>query len=208
MPNYSTFTALSVFYREINDRITWMPTGEGLWKPQNINRFSTKGVEAEFNLDADGFISTRLGAIYLIARQINQELVYSYYDWTADTTHNEFEETERIAAFVPAFAFSLDLDLAMPKGFFLHIGNAYTSKRYNHYENWSNYPEISMDVKTLKSSYILDTHLSCEFFNKLELTAGIRNLLDTGYSTQFGNSIYDRDYPMPGRTYFAEIGWR
>ncbi len=207
-PVYYLYTALSIFNREIKDRIAWMPTKEGLWRPQNINYIGIKGVETEIKAKPGQLLRISLAATYLLARQRNKELIYCEYDWVTGETKMEFEERERDAAFVPKFAMSIKLDFTLSNDLSLNITNSYVSPRRNYYENWVNYPEITMDTKTLKGYYLLNFNVTRKFLKKAGLTLGVKNLFNIDYATQFGNSIYDRDYPMPKREVFAELTWR
>ncbi len=203
-PKYNLFTALSLFRRETNDRIAWLPTKEGLWKPQNVNYVIINGIETEMRTKIAKDFGIILDATYLFARQKNQELVY--YDFINNTM--EFQEIERDAAFIPDFTASVKCDYAVAHGFFFNICLNYTSARTNYYENWSALPVISMDTKRIGPCFLVDLNVRKEFLEHLNLKFGIKNLFDRKYAVQFGNSIQDKDFPMPRRTIFGEISWQ
>lgn len=202
-PIYNLFTGFSLFMRDINDRITWLPTKDGLWRPQNVNYLRTMGLESEIYFKLRDNIKVNLNATYLFARQKNNEL--TYYDFI--TSEMVFKEVERRAAFIPDFMSSLGFDYLLGKGRNLNFSIKYTSNIQNYYENWNNLPDIAMDTKKLNAYFLINLNLNQRLFEHLIISLGVKNLLDKGYSTQFGNGIYDRDYPMPKRTFFGEISW-
>ncbi|MGB9721478.1 MAG: TonB-dependent receptor [bacterium] len=202
-PVYNLFAGFSVFFREINDRITWLPTKDGLWKPQNVNHIKITGFETEINTKLSDYLKISFDGTYLIATQKNQELVY--YDFI--NSEMQFQDIERKSAFIPSLTLSVKFDFHFSENMSLNLSTDYTSTRVNYYENWSFLPVISMDTKTLKGYYLVNLSLRRRFFKHLGLILGVKNLLDTSYSIQFGNSIFDKDYPMSRRTAFGEITW-
>ncbi len=202
-PVYNLFAGFSLFLRDIKDRITWLPTKDGLWKPQNVNYLRIAGTEAELHLKLTNNLKITFDGTYLFARQKNQELIY--YDFI--TSEMEFQEIEREGAFIPPLTFSIKIDHKIKKDLFLNFNTEYTSRRFNYYENWNNLPEITMDTKELKLYYLVNVHLRKKIFENLILSLSIKNLFDTHYGVQFGNGLNDRDYPMPGRTFIAGISW-
>ncbi len=203
-PFYKIFTAMSFFLREINDRITWLPTVDGFWKPQNINHIRITGLEIEFHTKLKDRIKISIDGTYLFARQRNRELVY--YDFI--NSDMEFQEIERSAAFIPSFMFSTKFEYQINPDLVLNIKTDYTGARCNYYENWTELPTIFMDTKRLSPYLLVNLNLHKTFFEHLGLNFGIKNLFDSAYAIQFGNSIDDKDYPMPRRTLFGEILWK
>ncbi|MGQ9818053.1 MAG: TonB-dependent receptor [bacterium] len=202
-PIYKIFTATSFFWRNINDRITWLPTREGLWKPQNVNYVKIAGLETEIHTKLKDCITITLDGTYLLARQRNRELVY--YDFI--NSDMAFQEVERTAAFIPPFILSTRLEYEINPNLAINLKIDYTGARLNYYEDWSELPSISMDTKKLKPYLLVNLNLHKRFFEHLGLRFGIKNLFDAAYAVLFGNSIDDRDYPMPRRTVFGEISW-
>ena len=60
-------------------------------------------------------------------------------------------------------------------------------------------------TKTLDSYLILNTSISKTMFKFLKLSVGAKNLFDQDYATQFGYTMNDLDYPMPGRTFSGRL---
>lgn len=203
-PAYSLFTTIAIFFREINDRITWLPTKEGLWKPQNINYTKIAGLETEIHIKLNDQLKITFDGTYLFARQKNRELIY--YDYM--TSEMEFQENERVAAFIPQVSISARFEYQINPRLSINLKTDYTGSRLNYYENWSALPVISMDTKRLEPYLLVNLNLHKKFFEHLGLTCGIKNLFDCAYAIQFGNSMDDKDYPMPKRTIFGEISWK
>lgn len=202
-PFYRIFTAISFFWRNINNRITWLPTREGLWKPQNVNYIKIAGLEAEIRTKIKDCIKITFDGTYLFARQKNRELVY--YDFI--NSDIEFQEIERSAAFIPSVMFSTRFEYQISPTLVLNLKTDYTGARWNYYENWTELPTISMDTKRLRPCLLVNLNLHKTFFDHFGLNFGIKNLFDSAYAIQFGNSIDDKDYPMPRRTVFCEVLW-
>jgi outer membrane cobalamin receptor len=200
------FSVLSLYVRNIKDRIFWLPGEDGMWQPQNVNYISIKGLEIELHSKVSEMITISLEGAYVDARQRNSEIVYDYYDWIADTSLTIGEEIERDAVFTPKFTVSSTVNLRLPLESFLSLTGIYAGKRVNYYANYSdNYPHVVMNTKILDAYVVVNAVLSKKFFTFLTLSLGTKNLFDTDYALQFGNSIEDLDFPMPGRTIFAQL---
>jgi len=197
-----TRAGLSLFSRVIHDRIAWLPTQAGLWRPQNVNRMNFLGLEWEGHGDYLDLIRIDNELTYIRARQRNRELVYF------DGTQTVFEDVERPAAFVPAFAVSSRWTINLTDAAALNLAIVYTSARKNYYENWDGYPDISIDTKNLSAYVRFDLGGSVTIYERLSINAGCKNLLDEQYATQFGNTTADLDYPMPPRTVYLQLSWR
>lgn len=204
-PLPTIFAAFSLFTRSIKDRIAWLPAANGLWQPQNINHLSVRGIDFEMNNRLSGLIDIHLEGSYLYTRQKNNEIVYDFYDWTVDTSLTIIEQVERKAAFTPKYSASARLDFNFPYGFNFNVEGLFVAEQVNYYANYDEYPDITMDTKTLDSYVVLNAGISKYVSRHLRLSVGAKNLLDASYAKQFGNSISDLDYPMPGRLFFARI---
>ncbi len=197
-----TTTGLSLFSRVIHDRIAWLPTQAGLWRPQNVNRMSFLGLEWESRGQYRDIILVDNELTYIRARQRNRELVYY------DGTQTNFQDIERPAAFVPALAISSRWTVNLTRGAGLNLAVLYTSARKNYYENWDGYPDIAIDTKNLSAYIRFDLGAVVTIYERLSASAGCKNLLDEQYATQFGNTTSDLDYPMPPRTVYLQLNWR
>ncbi|UCD06345.1 MAG: TonB-dependent receptor [candidate division WOR-3 bacterium] len=204
-PLPSLFAAVSFFLRTVRDRIAWLPQDNNLWQPQNVNYLAIRGLDLELKHQIANFLEHTVELTYLDARQTNDEIVYDYYDWIADTSLTIYEEVERPAAFTPDFTISSVLNFKLPKDLGFTISGQYESRKVNYYANYDAYPVVSMDEKVLDDYIVINAVVNKQIFNRISLSAGIKNLFDTNYSLQFGNTMEDRDYPMPGRMYFVQF---
>jgi len=204
-PVANTFAALSLFMRSVNDQIAWLPGEDNMWQPRNVNYISVKGMDFEFRTQFNEFIRFGIEGSYLYARQRNNEIVYDFYDWNADTGRTVIEAVERDAAFIPDYTASATLEFGLFHKTFLFIKGLFMDERVNYYVNYEDAPVISMDTKRLQPYTVFDVGLSKEFFSCVSISCGVKNLLDRRYALQFGNSMSDFDYPMPGRIFFCRV---
>ncbi|MDH4210465.1 MAG: TonB-dependent receptor [candidate division WOR-3 bacterium] len=204
-PRPNLFAAASLFLRSVKDRIAWLPEANNLWQPQNVNFLTIRGFDLELKHQIADFVEHNLEFTYLNARQKNDEIVYDYYDWVADTSLTISEEIERSAAFTPEYSVSSTFSFTLPGDFGLSISGQYASRRINYYANYDDYPAVYMDMKTLDDYLVVNAAISKKIFKNTRLTVGVKNMFNKEYSLQFGNAVEDRDYPMPGRVYFAQF---
>lgn len=203
-PSPALFTAISLFARSVKDRISWLPVDNGMWQPQNVNYISVKGLDFEVNNQINEIVGIHVEGSYLYSRQKNDEVVYDFYDWIADTGLTIIEEVEREATFTPKYSASAKFDFKLPHEFGFNIAGLSVTEQVNYYAHYHEDGSVSMDTKLLDSYLILNIGISKAMFKFLKLSIGAKNVLDTKYATQFG-SLDDLDYPMPGRTYFARL---
>jgi outer membrane cobalamin receptor len=200
--------AISLFMRDVDDRIAWMPDTGNLWMPQNINELSIAGIDLEWSGEITAFFDLLFEGTYLAAIQKNDEIVYDFYDWVADTGLTIINEIERDAAFVPQYILQCTQHIDAPFSFNIVLSEMYVGDTKNYYTNYDNYPVVTMDEKIMDDYMLLDASITKNFNRFCSLTLGVRNVLDTEYVTQFGYSMDDLDYPMPGRTFFLNINAR
>jgi len=198
-PLYNLSGALSLFMRNVKDRIFWLPSENGMWQPQNVNYISIKGLDVEIHTKMNRLIDLSLEGTLLNARQRNSEVVY------ADTIETIIKEIERDAAFTPKYSISSKITFNLSDKFTLNLAETYVARKVNYYPNYDDAPNVSMDIKKLDGYFLLNGCIQKELFKYLSLTIGIKNFFATEYATQFGNSMGDRDYPMPGRQYFIQL---
>jgi outer membrane receptor for ferrienterochelin and colicin len=182
-----------------------MPGADNIWQPQNLNYMHIGGLDLEIKHQISRFVDYGIQATYLNSRQKNEEVVYSFYDWMNDTSLTIVEEIERRAAFTPKLTLSSKINFSLPSGINLNIVSQYVSGRFNYYPNYDDYPNVHMVSKKLGSYIVINTSLRKTLHRHISVTAGIKNVTDTEYALQFGNTIDDLDYPMPGRTFFIRV---
>ncbi|MBN2621101.1 TonB-dependent receptor [candidate division WOR-3 bacterium] len=204
-PLHAMFGAVSLFMHDIKDRIAWMPDTGGMWMPQNINELSIIGLDCEYQGRLTRFVDLALQGTYVTAIQMNDEIVYDFYDYVADTSLTIIQEIERDAAYIPRYTLKFTQHLHAPCSFDIDLSEMYVSETRNYYTNYDRSPAVSMDEKIIDAYMLFNASVTKTFGTSILLTAGVKNALNTDYATQFGYSIDDLDYPMPGRTYFLNI---
>jgi vitamin B12 transporter len=207
-PRQHMFGAVSIFLRNIKDRIAWIPDTGGMWMPQNINELSIAGIDLEYRGQFSWFLDLGVQGTYLTATQRNDEIVYYIYDWVADTGLIIIQDIERDAAFVPQYALKFSQHFHAPYEVDFDLSELYISEIRNYYTNYDSYPVVSTDEKIIDDYMLFNVSVTKSFGRLISLTIGVKNALDAEYATQFGNSIADFDYPMSRRTYFLNIGAR
>ena len=131
--------------------------------------------------------------------------MYDFYDSVADTGRTIIEEVERVAAFTPRYRLSAGVVVTIPHDFVLALTGVLVAEQVNYYPSYENYPHVSMDEKVLDGYYVMNLNVTKSLFNTLTCGVGVRNIFDVGYATQFGFTIDDLDYPMPGRLVYAHV---
>lgn len=187
--------SLAVFRRHSKDMIAWAPMGEnGVWLPFNINRHVAAGFEARSTV-LSGPWKVHLGYSYLHGEQTNREVVYS--DWMTGEVHTE--SVKRTAAYTPRHSATLDA-IYQGRRFLGTLAAAYQGRRVSYYPDYATAaPEVTMAEKRLPGRLVVNAKIGWRR-SRLMPYLVVRNLLNTSYAGQFGNSIEDGNYPMPGRT--------
>lgn len=190
--------SLSGFYRRVTDKIAWVPTGN-LWSPENINRVESYGGEVELRGKIFDLLSLDLNYTYLDPKSINQKPVY--YDTTTKTYR--FEDFDWPLINTPKHSASLrvSIDLLLIRA---GISYRYTGRRYCFYPDYSQFPEITYQEKSIAPSAKTDLFLSLTAGN-FTISFIVFNLTDRTDPIQFGNTIDDHDYPQAGRSFRFEL---
>jgi outer membrane receptor protein involved in Fe transport len=191
----------SVFLRRTSDIISWQPYTGGLWRPANIDSSRHLGAELSFGLKPLGGLEIRANTTWLSASQVRRELVYS--DWLIGV--DRFEFRTRQAAFIPVLSANAEVGYRFKFGTRLSVTGRYSGERLNYYPNWDSAPVVRMETKRLPAFAKLDAAVTQTLFEHWDLSLRLINLLDAKYSEQFGNSVRDLDYPMPGRTLAIQL---
>ncbi len=198
--NFGTF-GVTAFYRDVTDKIAWQPGASGTWRPVNVNSVTIGGAEASLSIQPVTGVKLEVDLTAQSATQRNRELVYS--DMLADSI--VFADVERRSAYVPQHTGGVTGLFGLPLQTTATLRLHYSGDRLNYYEDYANYPAVQMTAKTLPSSWTIDAGIFREFGPYLKFGVGAKNLFDEKYALQFGNTVKDRDYPMPGRSFFAQI---
>jgi outer membrane receptor for ferrienterochelin and colicin len=191
----------SGFRTKTEDLIAWAPDTAGYWYPANIDRSNILGSELKLKLQPYELVSLDLEATILDAGQTKEEIVYS--DFITGETRTELKT--RPAAFIPRQTISGDLRIRPIPGSVISLRCRYTAERSNYYPDYSEAPTVKMVPKELPSQFVVGLDLSQQILKKVDLHFGIDNLFDARLGDQFGNSLEDRDYPLPGRQFALEL---
>lgn len=192
----------SLFRQNLEKMIAWAPTGPmGLfgnkWQPTNLNKAKINGLEFEGRINCTDDVDILLSYTYLDGEQTNKELVNDITKETAEKT--------RALSYLPKHKLDLGLsykDIFRVNGLRLNLDSQYVAKTYQYYQNWNAWPVVTMDAKEMASYWVTDMKLTKEI-NNAEIFFAVNNLFDEKYAIQFGSSIDDHDYPMPGRGFTA-----
>lgn len=198
--------SLTLFRQEVREMIVWAPTGPpGLfgpkWQPDNLNRAEVNGLEGEIKFRPMDFLALNLRYTFLDAVQENMELV--------DYVTNEMMKHRRRLAYAPRHKVDLGLELVDPfelKGFRANLDWQFQSAIAQYYPRYAPFPDtwVAMDTKELSRFSTLNVKLSYKV-DRLEFILAVDNLFDDEYAMQFGYSLDDRDYPMPGRSFTTGV---
>lgn len=176
---------IGVFRSDINNWIIWIPTREGFWRPMNIKRVLSYGIESHLDVDgALGPLEYRMRATYALTKALN----YGDTEVWGTNTHR------KQLVYVPVHSGNILFHIAYKSWYFGWQYNAY-SERFTTSSNdvsrrdWL-YPYFMNDVHAGKK---IDTRL-------MHITTEVRvhNLFDETYHTV----LYR---PMPGRNYMVVI---
>lgn len=193
----------SIFYRTVKDMIAWVPDADGNWKPKNINKSNTIGVEMELKAELAKNLDASLIYTYLDAEQNNEETIYS--DWF--TAINRVEKHKRRMAHIPIHQVGMDINYKTPFDTNIRFEGRYVGERLNYYPDYGNSPFVSMDTKRLGDYFVANLILKQKIKPQADIYLNIYNIFNRKYAEQFGNSMTDRDYPMPGRNLTAGINF-
>lgn len=200
-PNSTFFLSATGFTRRTENLINWLPDTANIWRPANIDSSIITGLELQIKTAFIANLQTNLSGTWQNATQIKKEI--NFYDSLTQTTG--FEYVKRKQAYLPELTLSLSINYQLkPYTNFILSGN-YTSERFNYYTDYSSLPDISMQTKTLPAHFTISMQITHQIMKHLKLSLKTDNLLNGNYAEQFGNSIFDRDYPRPGRTIFIGI---
>lgn len=193
--------SLTGFCRKTKDLISWVPDKEGIWRPTNIDKSDIFGITTKGKFNISQNFSFRYGLNLSEATQTRREMVYS--DWLTGKT--EFKSVKRRAAYLPKFSATQELNYqySYKSNFSLELRE--TGNRVNYYTSYDSIPKVYIAPKTLPFNFIINFRARQKLFEKTELRCRIENLLNRSYTEQFGNSLFDLDYPGPKRTIFLEI---
>ncbi|MCL5037492.1 MAG: TonB-dependent receptor [Chloroflexi bacterium] len=198
LPSKKIFFRTTYFSDNLKNAIIWLPVGSpgpfgNRWMPGNLNSLIKRGVEAELKWKLSNTLTFNTNYTQISAWQTNYELVQQFPDVV--------EARTRKAASVPGWLFNGSLSCQVAKDFDLMVSMNSAGKKYNYYANYNAWPAVTTDVKELKGYTVFDVRLSKKFKgekNEGEIFLLLSNIFNEKYATNFGNTITDRDFPLPG----------
>lgn len=188
----------SVFLREVDDLIEWSPDENWVWRPTNVNEFSSRGVELEIELEPVVDARVRGHISFISATQRSEETV-AYDEYFMPV----YGMVERTAAFRPGSEASVGASYKAPFGFDFQLGLDHTGRRVSYWQkvdttggSWEPVTkEKWLDERFLTNAGV-GFHLGPQYF-----FVRVDNVFDADYDEQFGYELEDRNYPGPRRTY-------
>lgn len=198
----------AAFSKRVDGLIQWSPDAGGVWRPDNLGQADIAGLELSASLHLVRGLKCRLAYTYLDATDTSTRLTYVNYSLPDPYL---FEEMERKLAYTPDHQLELSLDWSTLVGWLGSNGEfsaslyaSWVSGLRQYYEDWVEVtPFTEYDVvyreKELSDPWVVGLRVAWKVARK-EFFLRVDNLLDVEYARQFGYSINDGDYPMPGRT--------
>ncbi len=193
----------TVFRQKMRRMIAWVPTGPPgafgpKWQPDNLNRAEIDGVEGEAVFRPCRVFTASLRYTWLDAVQEGMELT--------DSVTNAMAEERRRLAYAPRHKLDAGAGVDV-EGFRADVSWQVRSAVFQYYPRYAPFPDtwIAMDKKSLPASSVVNAKVSRKF-ERLEIFLAGDNLFNQEYAMQFGSTVDDRDYPMPGRSFTAGAG--
>jgi iron complex outermembrane receptor protein len=189
--NFIADTKIEVSYFNINtkDRIVWTPDARGVWRPINIGKVKSEGIDASFRTGIN------------LLKYFHAELGFNYNYGTAlkKSKDSEIDESyNKQLLYLPqeyaksSLNISCEPDGALVKLISLNIFYTFTGKRYINAENTKFIPYYELvDANINLTLNLLKTETSLKF--------AVNNFADEDYEVMPG-------YPMPLRNYKLQIG--
>jgi len=193
--------SITGFTRKTKNLISWVPDTAGLWRPTNIDEAVIFGFTTNGKIRLAKGFSFHYTWDWSKAVQLRQEVVY--YDWLTQKT--QFERIKRRAAYRPEFSATQEIGYETNFATYLGLELREIGNRVNYYPMYDSLPKVYMASKTLPFSFVVNLRIRQNLFTNTKLILRIENLLNQNYAEQFGNSIFDLDYPKPKRTIFFEL---
>lgn len=160
---------LTGFQGKIRDMIRWVPSSGGIFRPENVDRVETRGVEVT------GHYETALGKHRLA------------FDGTYSYTESKNEATGRQLIYVPYHKATASVGYGW-KAYRLTLQHLFTGEIYMQSDNDPNRILDAYNVTNLLASAKIGTHL--------DLGVRVNNLFDSRYASVEGRPMPLRHYSM------------
>lgn len=177
-------TSTTLFYNNIENYIQWEPTAFGYWRPTNLKSVETMGAELFVQLkQVEGKLKKQFNATYSYTSSKNYE------------KNHEFDESRgKQLIYIPEHKANASLELGIHNIDF-SVNYQVIGMRYISSDNEEFLPNYSLLDASIRKS------IRWRAKSIVELSVGVKNLLDTEYQ-----AIEWR--PMPNRNYFIKISYQ
>jgi outer membrane cobalamin receptor len=178
--NLNLKTDITFFQNLIKDMIQWSPVTSSFWKPENINRVNSKGLEATISIDYN--INKFAASLYA---------GYTYTKAVSTISQSPDDNTSgKQLIYIPVHQANSILRISYGK-FYSSFGTNLTGKRYITPDDLQSLPMYV--TNNTVTGIRLPLHK-----DYIDLSFCVNNLFDVNYQ-----SI--AHYPLPGRSYFLKI---
>ncbi|MHC5053390.1 MAG: TonB-dependent receptor plug domain-containing protein [Planctomycetota bacterium] len=190
----------SVFSKSVEDMIVWMPDNTDFWQPENLNDVEIRGLELA--LAAPVSKGCAVDICYSLLDSKEEGLRPIFVDYVAPSY--AYDTIRRDTPYTPEHQIGISLSWSRR----VHFGEctaalsaSWRSDVVQYYRTWPAFPagDITYPEKTLPGCWLIGLRTSLSR-GKREVFVRADNLLDEDHALQFGPSLDDHDYPMPGRS--------
>jgi len=197
---------VGAYARQVRDQIDWAPDAAGIWMPRNVGQVRVRGEEAEGSFRAG---RVRIAASLTTIRAVQRQAETAAIDpMTGAPTATVVRD--RTAAHTPAYTAGASVSVRLPWEFEVAgtLRRSGTRLMYLEQDDWMT-GAVTWATKRLEPFTTATVRVAKRVGRRAEVWAGIANVADARYSTRFGNTVDDRDYPAPPREWFAgaSVGW-
>lgn len=180
---------LSYFNITTKDRIVWTPDARGVWRPINIGKVKSEGIDASIrtgmklfkNFTASAGFNYNYGTALKKSkdsendRSFNKQLLYLPQEYAKSSLNLSYEPHSEFVKLIS-----------------LNVFYTFTGKRYINAENTRFIPYYELlDANVNLTLYLFNTETSLKF--------AVNNFTDKDYEVMYG-------YPMPLRNFKLQIG--
>ena len=180
------FMRVSGFKREVKEAIAWIN-----FKPENIDRMTSKGIELHPEFRPVDLLSISLTAVFMKTEE-ERITANPLYHWVIDGK----TVAKRRASYIPETKFAATLIVKPMNTTSVTLSSVYTGDRIAYFYDFS---ASDYKIKCIEPVTLYHTCILQEIAGPLTLSLRIDNILDTKHPSNFGYTLSDMNYPAPGR---------
>jgi iron complex outermembrane receptor protein len=167
----------SIYYRDIQNWISWQPGASGIWQAKNFGRVITQGFESEFKMS------------YKLKKLKLDGFIFYQYNLTMNAFRKSAmdESYEKQVLYSPLYSGSARYNIEY-KMLQLAYGHTYTGYRYTSSDNYQFINPFEFAYCEISYSYNVYKKMMLRIFGV------VNNLLNENYQMV-------KNYPQPGRNY-------